>query len=44
MCGLHKQNVNGLLTIDLHLGKAKNQGQNMAFFFPEQFSGKKAIW
>ena len=33
MCGLHKQIMNGLMTIDLHLSKAENQGRKKAFFF-----------
>ena len=45
MCGLHKQNVNGLLTIGLHIDKANNQGHFLAFIFVCQISGRYlVIW
>ena len=40
MCGLHKQIMNGLMTIDLHLSKAENQGQKRPWFSSARFQAK----
>ena len=40
MCGLHKQIMNGLMTIDLHLSKAENQGQKRPCFSSARFQAK----
>ena len=40
MGGLHKQIINSILTIGLHLDKAKNKGPFLAFFFIFRFQAR----